>query len=899
MPLLHCQGMISCVNGSKPPPPMEVSGTDGKTEPNSEYLTWYSNDQRIVLLLQSSLTEEAMSVVLGCTTSAAFWTTLEAAFGNTSESRAMNLRMALSKLQKGSRTVSEFGRDFKHHCDQLAAMGRSIPETEKSHWFLQGLGIEFSGFSAAAMHTTPLPTFQTLLPQAESFKTFMQSIAAATPPPTTSFVTQTHPRSSQSFPHNSRGGGRGCGRGKRPYCQICRTNGHYADRCEQRYNRPPPTSKNMAHLAEAFSAACSINGDQSDWFMDSGASAHMTSSSSNLDSAKPYFGYENVQVGNGNLIPISHIGATQVNSNIQLLDVLVVPQITKNLLSVRKLTFDFPVDILFSDEFFDIQNRQSGDVVARGTHKNGLYVLEQGHSTFLAALRSKRLKASYELWHSRLGHVATDVISLLNKLGQVSVTSILPKPFVCSLCHLAKSKRLPFSVNEKRSSSVLDLIHCNLWGPAPVVSANGFRYYAIFVDDFSRFVWFYPLQLKSDFYKVLLHFSTFVKTQFERQIKVFQSDGGTEFTNNKVKTFFSDNDILHQLSCPHTPTQNGRAVRKHRHITETAFTTAVYTINRLPSSVLDNKSPFEVLFHTTPNYENFRPFGCRVYPYLRDYCTTKLAPRSVPCIFIGNNNQYKGYRCLDPVANKIFTTRHAQFDEAYFSYHGEQSHNSKLPGPTMEKKVVSNHPLPAQTESSSVIEASTPCSLCFGPPSHEYVTPTTPNQNLSEQSSSPSQSSSTPPSLTDQHLHGSHLTESQGPSPSGLSSATPNTTSVSQSTHQMQTRSKSHFFKPRHFADLAHVTESSLLTVLYAANDPKGYKSASKNPKWVMAMDDEIAALRRNDTWDLVPQPTYHNVVGSKWVFRTKFHADGVGNRRLKTYATDNKKSDPQTRTQP
>lgn len=411
------------------------------------------------------------------------------------------------------------------------------------------------------------------------------------------------------------------------------------------------------------------------------------------------------------------------------------------------MTSDFPVDILFSDEFFAIQNRQSGDVVARGTHKNGLYVLEQGHLTFLAALRSKRLKASYELWHSRLGHVATDVISLLNKLGQVSVTSILPKPSVCSSCHLAKSKRLPFSVNEKRSSSVLDLIHCDLWGPAPVVSANGFRYYAIFVDDFSRFVWFYPLRLKSDFYKVLLHFSTFVKTQFERQIKVFQSDGGTEFTNNKVKTFFSDNGILHRLSCPHTPAQNGRAERKHRHITETglamlfhahapaslwveAFTTAVYTINRLPSSVLDNKSPFEVLFHTTPNYENFRPFGCRVYPYLRDYCTTKLAPRSVPCIFIGYNNQYKGYRCLDPVANKIFTTRHAQFDEASFPYHGQQSHNSKLvlsnsfePGPTMEKKVVPNLPLPAQTESSSVSEASTPCSLCFGPLSHEFVTP--------------------------------------------------------------------------------------------------------------------------------------------------------------------------------
>ena len=78
--------------------------------------------------------------------------------------------------------------------------------------------------------------------------------------------------------------------------------------------------------------------------------------------------------------------------------------------------------------------------------------------------------------------------------------------------------------------------------------------------------------------------------------------------------------------------------------------------------VLENKSPYELLFSAIPHYANFRAFGCRVYPYLRDYSANKLSPRSTPCIFIGYSNQYKGYRCLDPSTSRIYKTRHAQFD---------------------------------------------------------------------------------------------------------------------------------------------------------------------------------------------------------------------------------------------
>ncbi|XP_071704571.1 uncharacterized mitochondrial protein AtMg00820-like [Rutidosis leptorrhynchoides] len=91
----------------------------------------------------------------------------------------------------------------------------------------------------------------------------------------------------------------------------------------------------------------------------------------------------------------------------------------------------------------------------------------------------------------------------------------------------------------------------------------------------------------------------------------------------------------------------------------------------------------------------------------------------------------------------------------------------------------------------------------------------------------------------------------------------------------MRTRSKDGIFKPRHFADLSHLKSSSLHKALFASHEPKGFKSTAKDPKWFDAMCEEMKALQQNQTWDLVPRPVNFNIVGSKWIFRTKFLADG------------------------
>lgn len=175
-----------------------------------------------------------------------------------------------------------------------------------------------------------------------------------------------------------------------------------------------------------------------------------------------------------------------------------------------------------------------------------------------------------------------------------------------NLVTFLRGKKLPFALNPKRSLHPLDLIHCDLWGLA-LVESNGYLYYAVFIDDRSHFTWFYPLCNKNGFYAVLKNFIRLVQTQLSCKIKVFQSDGGGGFFNHTVRGIFEEHDIFHQLSCPHTPQQNGRAERKHRHIVEVvlamlfhvhvptsywvdSFSFATYIINRLLTKVLNNHS---------------------------------------------------------------------------------------------------------------------------------------------------------------------------------------------------------------------------------------------------------------------------------------------------------------------
>ena len=68
-----------------------------------------------------------------------------------------------------------------------------------------------------------------------------------------------------------------------------------------------------------------------------------------------------------------------------------------------------------------------------------------------------------------------------------------------------------------------------------------------FDDEYSCFTWLYPLKLKSGFFNTFLQFQKFVENQHSARIKIFQSDGGAEFTSNYFKAHLSNSDIIYLL----------------------------------------------------------------------------------------------------------------------------------------------------------------------------------------------------------------------------------------------------------------------------------------------------------------------------------------------------------------
>jgi len=172
------------------------------------------------------------------------------------------------------------------------------------------------------------------------------------------------------------------------------------------------------------------------------------------------------------------------------------------------------------------------------------------------------LSFSAHLGHAHLGHPNFRTIDSLTKSGFISCSDKLIglDSSLCVGCNLGKSHRLPFSINNIRCDLAFDRLHCDLWGPSPIYSTTGFRYYTVFVNDCTRFSWFFPSKHKSDFFDTFVNFQQYIETQFSSKItqfsskiKSFQCDGGTEFTNNKFCSHLTSCGIVLRVACPYTP----------------------------------------------------------------------------------------------------------------------------------------------------------------------------------------------------------------------------------------------------------------------------------------------------------------------------------------------------------
>ncbi|KAL0426174.1 UNVERIFIED_CONTAM: Retrovirus-related Pol polyprotein from transposon RE1 [Sesamum radiatum] len=425
---------------------------------------------------------------------------------------------------------------------------------------------------------------------------------------------------------------------------------------------------------------------------------------------------------------------------------------------------------------------------------------------------------------------------------------------ICQTCPLAKQQRLPFLITEIHSKHVFELIHVDIWGPYYQFSLSGCAYMLTIVDDFSRATWVFLMKHKSQSISILQNFYQMILTQFDKMIKVVRTDNGLEFLSEQCQSFFLTKGVIHHKTCPYSPQQNGVVERKHKHLLQIAralmfqsaipskfwteaILTATFIVNRLPTSVLQWKSPYEVLYNKPVDYSVLKVFGCLAFATNLQPHKSKFAKRAHRCIFVGYAPGQKGYKLFDLDDNVMLISCDVVFHEQVFPFKNSHatadSGSMPIPDPLPEDFYIST-PTTNEVPASMVSPAPTSSDTLASSPVH--TDPSSPVHTLMRSTRAVTK-------------------------PSWLSDFVCSATSPSSSS-----------FLVAHVGPSHYAFTTSLSTLI----EPKNYAEANTIDEWRLAMKAELAALEDNNTWEVVPLPQGTNAIGCRWVYKLKLRADGV-----------------------
>ena len=572
------------------------------------------------------------------------------------------------------------------------------------------------------------------------------------------------------------------------------------------------------------------------WYIDSGATSHMCGDRNffvKLDELKK----SHVILADGQKLTSAGVGEGVLqniiedgrNQQIKLLDVLYVPELKGNLISVKKLT-DKGFEVHFKDDQCHIM--KDGKILIRANEDKGLYYL-QLIQTALKTVEVNEAKCIH-FWHNRFGHRDPNAIRILEKNKIAEGIDIKPCDVfgVCECCIKAKMSRKSVpKKSESRASEILELIHTDVCGPMQTTTPSGNRYFMTMIDDHSKFTKVYLLKNKSEVPNKIKEYVKYVQTKFRITPKKIRSDRGGEYTGEELKNFFKAEGIQMELTTPYTPQQNGCAERKNRYLVEMArsmlidsdlpkkywgeaVVTANHMQNRLP--VTGNEvTPYESWNKRKPNLQYVKQFGCIAYAAIPPERRQKLDNKAKQLVFVGYEEGTKGYRLLDTSTDKIVISKDVIFIE------GDPHVNTKtvpqVPHSVMKDDTYTELLLKedhVETQNDHVETQNYPVRIDTEPPRNEPV--------------------------------------------------------------ELRVSKRSNKGKPpeRLIETINKVTVES--------TEPKTFKEALSSieaKQWIEAMDDEIDCLNKNETWTLTELPEGKTAIGCKWVYKAKTDEHGVVTR--------------------
>ncbi|CAI7775870.1 unnamed protein product [Closterium sp. NIES-53] len=252
----------------------------------------------------------------------------------------------------------------------------------------------------------------------------------------------------------------------------------------------------------------------------------------------------------------------------------------------------------------------------------------------------------------------------------------------CPTCMQAKFTRYPFSSSEVSAKAPLDEVVMDVVGPLNL-GAAGAEYFLTIVDVYTRMTWVYVLSKKSDVAEtVKTDWLPMVERQQDRLVKAIRTDRGGEFLSKEFSLWLKKNGIRHSLTMPYSPAMNGIAERANRTISETAcgllieaglpdyfwpdaVRSACGAKNRALTHVgADKWVPYVEWIGRKPKVDMLRVFGCMCMALVPKHLRhNKLGAKAIWAVHLGMAQNSKGWLLWDPFTNIFLVSRDCKFME--------------------------------------------------------------------------------------------------------------------------------------------------------------------------------------------------------------------------------------------